>query len=314
MKKTLLSFLALLFSLLFLTGCVEKIPITWGERVIKKRANTVSLAFSEYGKSREKTLLFLHGFGENRYTWRFLVPTLSKYYHVILLDLKGFGDSPKSEDEFYSVYDQAHEVNRFMEVHKLEHVTLVGRSFGGGTALVLALMQEEKLIKKKIENLVLIDSMAYRQKLPSMMERLNQPLIGYLGIHLLSDRWIAEEAYKFAFYNDRLIPQKSIDYAANYMAFPLAKYAYLKTVNELIPDDLAKMEKRYKEITLPTLILWGKEDVSIPVYTAYRLHRDLKKSRLKVFPHVGHMPQEEIPNKISQEILKFMEENESHFD
>ncbi|MBU1958273.1 alpha/beta hydrolase [bacterium] len=306
MKKILLSVLLLLV----FTGCVQKVPITWEERVIKKMESNVSLAYSEYGKRRGKTLLFLHGFGENRHTWRFLVADLSKHYHVILLDLKGFGDSPKREDEFYSVYDQAHEVNRFMEEHKLENVTLVGRSFGGGVALVLALIQEEKLIKKKIDKLVLINSMAYRQKLPSMMERLNQPLIGYLGIHLLNNRWIAYEAYKFAFHDDSLIPPKSIDYAAKYLAFPLAKYAYLKTVNQLIPDDLETMEKRYKEITLPTLILWGKEDVSIPIRTAHRLHRDLKESRLKVFPHVAHMAQEEIPNKISQEILKFMEENE----
>lgn len=310
MKKTLLSFLAFIFYLLFLTGCVDKVPITWNERVIKTPVKMVSLAYSEYGKKREKTLLFLHGFGENRHTWRFLVADLSKYYHVILVDLKGFGDSPKSEDAFYSVYDQAQEVNRFIEVHKLKNVTLVGRSFGGGVALVLSLMQEKKLIKKKIDNLVLIDSMAYRQKLPSMMERLNQPLIGYVGIHLLNNRWIAQEAYKFAFYNDRLIPQKSIDYAAKYLACPLAKYAYLKTVNQLIPDDLEKMEKRYKEISIPTLILWGKNDVSIPVYTAYRLHRDIKGSHLRIFPNVGHMPQEEVPHKVNQEILKFMAENE----
>lgn len=310
MKKILLNF----FLLLVFTGCVQKVPITWEERVIKKPANSVSLAYSEYGKKRGKTLLFLHGFGENRHTWRFLVADLSKYYHIILLDLKGFGDSPKSEDEFYSVYDQAHEVNRFMEEHKLEHVTLVGRSFGGGVALVLALIQEDKLIKKKIDKLVLINSMAYRQKLPSMMERLNQPFIGYLGIHLLNNRWIANEAYKFSFYDDSLIPQKSIDYAAKYLEFPLAKYAYLKTVNQLIPDDLEKMEKRYKEITLPTLILWGKEDVSIPLHTAYRLHRDLKASQLILFPNVAHMAQEEVPHKVSQEILKFMEESEAHSD
>ena len=306
MKKILLSFL----SLLFFAGCVEKVPVTWEERVIKKPAKHITLSYSEYGNRSHKTLLFLHGFGENRHTWRFLVKDLSKHYHLLFLDLKGFGDSPKPEDDYYSVYDQADEVNRFIEEQELEHLTVVGRSFGGGVALVLALIQEEELIAKKIDKLVLINSMAYRQNLPSMMERLNQPLIGYLGIHLLNNRWIAHEAYKFAFYNDRLISDESIDYAEKYLGLPLAKYAYLKTVNQLIPEDLEKMEKRYKKIRLPTLILWGKEDVSIPIRTAYRLHRDLKNSHLTFFPNVAHMAQEEKPCRVSQEILKFMEENE----
>lgn len=300
--------------LLFYIGCVQKVPITWEERILKKPAKKVSLAYSEYGKKNSKTLIFLHGFGENRHTWRFLVADLSKRYHLVLLDLKGFGDSPKAKDDYYSVYDQAQEVNRFIEEQHLEHITLVGRSFGGGVALVLALRQEERGEDKKIEKLVLINSMAYRQRLPSMMNRLNQPIIGYLGIHLLKSRWIAYEAYMFSFYNDSLISQESVEYAAKYLSFPLAKYAYLKTVNQLIPDDLAKMEKRYREISLPTLILWGKEDVSIPLRTAYRLHEDLKESHLTLFPHVAHMAQEEIPDKITQEILHFMEEREEGSD
>jgi pimeloyl-ACP methyl ester carboxylesterase len=224
-----------------------------------------------------------------------------------MLDLKGFGDSPKYKDEAYSVYDQAQLVNRFIEKRGLTNLTLVGRSFGGGVALVMALIQRDGLSKRNLEKLVLIDSMSYHQQLPSMMRSLNKPFIGYLGIHLLSNEWIAEEGYKYAFYNDDLIPKESIRYTANYLAYPLAKYAYLKTVSQLIPDDILTIEKRYKEITLPTLILWGREDVSISVNKGYRLARELKNSHLRVLPHVGHMAQEERPSVISLEILKFMD-------
>jgi pimeloyl-ACP methyl ester carboxylesterase len=292
---------------IFFIGCTQTRPITWDERILDAKIEHLSLYYDEYGDKSNKTILFLHGFGENHHTWRFLVPKLATKYHLIMLDLKGFGDSPKLKDKAYSVYDQALLVNEFIKEKDLKDITLVGRSFGGGVALIMALIQKDKLADKRIEKLVLINSMSYKQNLPSMMETLNQPCIGYLGIHLLDNEWIANEGYKFAFYNDSLIPKDSVKATAAYLTFPLAKYAYLETVHQLIPEDISNIEKRYKEITLPTLIIWGREDISISVNKAYRLKSELKNSKLKVLPYVGHMPQEEKPDVVSDEILKFME-------
>jgi pimeloyl-ACP methyl ester carboxylesterase len=289
------------------TACSIKEPVTWKERIIKQAVQKVNLVYTEYGNPKNKTLLFLHGFGESKETWRFLVPKLSQTYHLVLLDLKGFGQSPKVEDHAYSVYDQAREVASFIKKKKLHNVTVVGRSFGGGIALVLALMQKDKLMAQNIKKLILINAMSYKQGLPSMLETLNQPVIGFLGIHMLSNDYMAEEAYKFAFYNNDLIPKESIEYASHILSLPLAKYVYLETVEQLIPEDIEEIEKRYKKIKLPTLILWGKEDVSIRVNKAYRLRRDISTSTLKIFPKVGHMPNEEAPQKVVFEILKFME-------
>lgn len=154
--------------------------------------------------------------------------------------------------------------------------------------------------------MVLIDSMSYRQNLPSMLRDLKIPIIGYLGIHLLSNSYMAEEAYKYAFYNDDLIPKNSIKYNSTYLSYPRAKYAYLQTVNQLIPDDIERIEKRYSKIDIPTLILWGRDDISIHVDKAYRLHRDIKNSKIKVFNHAGHMLQEERPNLVVDAIEDFL--------
>ncbi len=291
----------------FLIGCAQKTPITWEKRVIKSKVKPVELSYHEYGKENSETILFLHGFGESQHTWRFLLDDLSKEYHLITLDLKGFGESPKTEDSDYSVYDQAQLVQQFIKKHKLNNITIVGRSFGGGVALVLALMQEEKLIDNRIKKMVLINSMSYQQRLPSMMRILQKPIIGYLGIHLLSANWIATKAYQFSFSNNELIPQSSIRYAAQMLSLPLAKYAYLKTVNSIIPDDILKMQKRYKNIKIPTLILWGEDDVSIRIRMAYRLHRALPNSQLKILKGIGHMPQEEKPKVVIDAIRTFME-------
>jgi len=301
----MLRVLLIILSLLFV-GCAVKKPITWEKRVVESNLTHLELAFSEYGREHNQTMLFIHGFGESRYTWRFLVNDLSKKYHLVTIDLKGFGESPKTEDDDYSVYDQAQIVHDFIKSKNLKNLTVVGRSFGGGVTLVLALMQEQGIIKNRLDRLILINSMSYEQKLPSMMRVLTYPVIGYLGIHLMGDETIAKEAYTFAFCNDELIPLSSIDHSAKMLSMPLAKYAYLKTVNNIVPDDIKFIEKSYKDIKLPTLILWGKKDVSIPYRFGKRLHQDLPHSHLKIFDKVGHMPQEEAPKKVLEEIKRFM--------
>jgi pimeloyl-ACP methyl ester carboxylesterase len=310
-KKTLI--LIAIFFLLSVSGCSIKRPITWDKRVLHSKIEPVNLVYKEYGKEHNQSMLFLHGFGESQYTWRFLLNDLSKKYHLYTIDLKGFGESPKTDDDDYSVYDQAILVEQFMQQHQIRNTTIVGRSFGGGVALVLALMQNENCMEKKIDRLILINSMSYSQRLPSMLRDLKTPIFGFLGIHLLSSAWIVESGYKYAFFNDELIPKESLVQAEKMLSMPLAKSAYLKSVHCLIPDDIKTVEKKYKDILLPTLILWGEKDVSIHVDMAKRLHKELVNSRLKIFKNTGHMPQEERPKEVLEEIGKFMEATPPHY-
>jgi len=304
MKKLFLILIPIMF-----IGCSSKIPITWEKRVLHSDIKPVNLAYDEYGIEHNKTLLVIHGFGESRYTWRFLVKPLAKKYHIVTVDLKGFGESPKTKDEYYSVYDQAKLMENFIKQKRLKNLTVVGRSFGGGVALILALMQEKGIFKKKlIDRLILIDTMSYKQHLPSMMWLLKKPIIGYLGIHLLSSDTIAVEAYNYAFSNDKLIPKDSIEQSAKMIDLPDAKYAYKQTVDYIIPDDIAKVERGYKDIKIPTLIIWGRDDVSIPYQFGIRLNQDIPNSELLILNGVGHMPQEESPKKVLSAIEGFMVE------
>ncbi len=253
MKRVL--FATLLY--LLIIGCSSREPITWERRILKSNISPVELAYREYGAENRDTLILIHGFGESKYTWRFIAHKLAERYRVIALDLKGFGDSPKIEDRDYSIYDQAKLVEKFIVDRGLSRVTLIGRSFGGGVSLVLALMQEFKLLKFQIESLVLIDTICYRQDLPSMMRFLQKPILGYLGIHLLSSNMIALEAYRYAFSDDTLIPDSSVEQSAKFLDMPLAKYAYKESVDDIIPDDVDFIESIYRRISIPTLIIMG---------------------------------------------------------
>ena len=239
----------------------------------------------------------LHGFGSSGYSFHYLTDELSKKYQTISVDLKGFGDSPKPDDGHYSVYDQAVLVESFIKKHHLKNITLIGHSYGGGVALSLALLNP-KLIKK----MVLIDSAAYKQYIPSMMRDTQIPIVGALGFYLLPASYEMSESYDYLFYDKSKIEKKTLDIMAKNLQKTNAKTVFLSAVKDLIPEDIDEVSKRYKSITIPTLLIWGDKDVVVRKTTGYRLRRDLKNSKLKIIKNCGHIPHEEKP----QEVLNYL--------
>jgi pimeloyl-ACP methyl ester carboxylesterase len=100
---------------------------------------------------------------------------------------KGAGESPKPYDHRYSMFEQAELIYRFIHQNDLHQVTLVGHSFGGGVALLVALRltQQEP---SRLSRLILLDTIAYPQKLPGVIRMLRMPVLGWLGLHLIPDQ------------------------------------------------------------------------------------------------------------------------------
>ena len=96
------------------------------------------------------------------YSWRaFVDPQIAFPNHqIILIDLKGAGDSPKPRDNNYSILTQADLIYQFIQDQNLTNLTLVGNSYGGAVSLLLAI----RLCKDqshRLARLILIDSGGY---------------------------------------------------------------------------------------------------------------------------------------------------------
>jgi pimeloyl-ACP methyl ester carboxylesterase len=285
---------------IILTGCSRKIPNTWHQRIVKSIPKQSSKLYYEVSGKGQPVVL-LHGFGASHYSFSRIVPALSKYFKVYALDLKGFGKSPKPADNRYSVYDQALLVDQFLQEHQLDKVILIGHSYGGGVALSLALLDPSR-----IQKLVLIDSASYKQQLPKLIRWLKIPVLGKVGFYLLPASFEVKESYRYAFYDDSKIPEDIVREYARNLYLPNARQVYLQTVAQLIPEDLKTVSRKYKTIHIPTLIIWGKNDIVIRKDKAYRLHRDIAGSKLVIIPKCGHIPHEEQPEKVLEILENFM--------
>ena len=74
----------------------------------------------------------------------------------------------------------------------------------------------------------------------------------------------------------------------------------------IIPPDFEKLTRRFPEIDLPTLLLWGRHDWVVPLNVAERLLAALPKARLEVMEDCGHLPPEELPKESLEIVLKFL--------
>jgi pimeloyl-ACP methyl ester carboxylesterase len=250
-------------------------------------------------------IVLLHGFGANIYTWRHLIEPLSKQHELIMIDLKGFGKSPKPRDKHYEGQDQANLIFKFIVAHKLTNLTLIGHSFGGGVALLTAL----RLIKEQpncLKRLVLIDAAAYEQDLPYFIDILRTPLLGRLAVSLLSNKQQVRLVLKKSYYDDSKITDDQVDAYAAPLESAGGSYALARTAKSIVPRDIQQISARYKAINVPSLILWGRQDKVVPFQFAERLHHDLAASALVVIENCGHIPHEEKPEDAIPTISAFL--------
>lgn len=251
-------------------------------------------------------ILCIHGFGGNMYTWKGLVPRLAEKHKLYLIDLKGFGDSPKPIDRNYSINDHAELIHKFIVRHDLRDVTLMGHSFGGAVTLftTLRLLREDR---HRLASLVLINSVAYPQKLPTFMRLLRTPLIGRLGLLLIPGSRNTKRVLRLGYYDRRKITDDLISVYSKPLGSAGGKHALIQTARQILPANLDATSLGYETISVPTLILLGMNDRIVPHDVGLRLSRAIKGARLEIIERCGHNLPEECPEEAGKVISQFLE-------
>lgn len=277
-----------------------------GRKESMKSKSQVTLYYETYGTG--PAILFLHGFGTSTYTWRHFVDPLSKKYKLILIDLKGFGKSPKPRDSHYNIQDQADLIYQFILQQNLSNLTIVGHSLGGGVALLAA----TKLVAQKpnrLASLILIDSAAYKQDLPMFLDILRTPLLGPFAFSLLSDKKKVRMILEKAYYDDKEITKEQVTAYAAPLNAKGGEHALIKTAKKIIPSNINEITANYKNIRVPTLILWGRQDKIVPLHVGEKLNHAIQNSQFVIIEQCGHMPHEEKPEETLSIISRFLEAN-----
>lgn len=263
--------------------------------------STTGLHCESYGSG--DPIIALHGLGGTLYSWRNLKGAFPNH-QLILIDLKGAGDSPKPRDKHYSIQDQVDLIYQFILEHDLKNLTVMGNSYGGAVSLVLAI-QLCRDDPDRFASLILIDSGGYNKDLPSHLKILKTPVIGWLALHLRSVRASIKQVLRDSYYDRDKITDEQIDAYTKPVVAPGGRYGMLQTARQAIPKNIDAITAQYKNISVPTLILWGLDDRLIPITIGEMLHEAIPRSSLEIINNCGHVPQEEMPEETIRYISAF---------
>lgn len=236
-----------------------------------------TIAYREAGDQNNPNLVLVHGFMGSSYDYRYLMDALEDDYYIIAIDLLGFGKSVKDSDIDFTKTNQAHAVYDVITSLELTDVTLAGHSMGGEVVMRYASLYEETL-----SELILFASVS-----PQIEDNDNNtslPLFfynyifkNYLLQRLAFNSVYYQDAYKTTayydpmFYINKEIPGETI-----------------KAFNEV--SDETDFNDVIASITIPVIIIYGKEDTWTPVSNADYLHENLVNSTLYLIDNTGHLP------------------------
>jgi len=261
----------------------------------------VRLHYQEKGTGMP--LILIHGFTSSTYSWKDVFEPLAKSYRVIAVDLKGSGFSAKPDGD-YTRRAQAILVAHLLDYLKIEKAWLVGNSMGGEVSLNFALQNPQR-----VAGLVLIDSAGVSvpgsNTLAPSYARI--PVVGpvLIALALTSDRLVRHGLEK-SFYDDAKITNERV--AAYYLPLK-TRGGQLAALRARTQWGLFPIEQDLNKISAPTLIMWGAEDALIPLAAGRKMNSLIKGSTLVIIEKCGHVPQEELPERVFDEITKFIQES-----
>jgi pimeloyl-ACP methyl ester carboxylesterase len=250
-------------------------------------------------------ILFLAGLGGSTYSWRYMVEPLKGQHTVILIDLRGQGKSPKPKDKKYSVLDQRDLIEQFIVEHDLKNLTLVGNSYGGIVSLLVAIKLCEQN-PNRLAKLILIDSGAYPDHLPDFLVLLRTPIIGWLAVHLLPPKTQIRIVLDKSYYDKCKITEEQVVTYAKAISARGGRHALLQLAKQIIPKNFGGYIDKYPTISVPTLILWGREDRVLGLDVGTRLDAAIPNSTMEIIDYAGHIPHEEQPDAVICRIKSFL--------
>lgn len=273
------------------------------------KVNGIRMHVAEAGEG--PPVVLLHGYPETWFAWRHQWPDLARDYHVIMPDLRGYGDTDKP-DTGYDKRNMAEDIRQLVAHFGYDRIALVGHDRGARVATRFA-----KDNRAVVDRLAVFDNIPTRvvfnatdAKLAKMYWFFYFQQVPHLPEALIQGR---EDIFLRHFFTTWCYNPGAIDEAA--VAEYVRAYAQPGALRGAFNDyragpvDLAQdIEDADTLIECPVLALWGADfDLVGKQFDVLEVWKSMAKNvRGVAVPECGHLPQEEQPARVNQELREFL--------
>jgi len=236
-------------------------------------------------------VLFIHGLGSSARDWAEQIPSFSKQYQTITLDLRGHGQSQKPPDP-YTMTLFASDITALIKLLNLSPVHVVGISLGGMIAFQLAVDHPEL-----IKSLVIVNS-GPEVLVRTLQDRWNV-FLRFAIVRLLGMRKMGEVLSK------RLFPKDAQNDLRELFVDRWAENdvkAYLNTLHAIVGWSVID---RIQHIQAPTLVVAADGDYT-PISAKEAYLPKMPKAELVVIEDSRHATPVDSPVKFNEIVLNFL--------
>ena len=263
--------------------------------------NKMDVHFRDEGVQTDTIpILLIHGTGASLHTFNSWSDRLKKSNRVIRVDLPAYGLTGPFPDENYTMANYTAFLKDFLTALNIKQCVLAGNSLGGAIAWNFTLEQPSMVTK-----LILIDAAGYpiaSKSVPIAFSLAKIPIINKL-LTFITPRFLVRASVENVYFDSSKVTDLVVERYFNLTLRSGNRKAFVDRLQ--IPKD-TNTYKNINYIQQPTLILWGAEDLLIPVENAYKFQEDLPNNTLVILENTGHTPMEESPLESLAPVISFL--------
>ena len=306
--NTFLKIFVLFFGAILTLILVARTPNVSVETLKKQYTDSNSKFISVDGlevhykdEGRGFPIVLLHGTSASLHTWDAWTKELIKDYRVIRMDLPAFGITGPNATNQYDLETYNRFLEQFLNQLKVDNFVLAGNSLGGSIGWYYASDHQEQ-----VKQLILLDPGGFpsEKEHPLIFRLAEIPVVNQLLKHI-TPRSFVKDNLKEVYFDDSKISEALIDRYHQMILREGSRKAFIEKANLEVQDDTDRLSL----VKAPTLIIWGEDDIWIPVGNAVRFMKELANSSLIVMEETGHVPMEERPAESVAHALKFIKQN-----
>ena len=262
--------------------------------------NGIVLAYIDMGNQSGPAVVLIHGYTDNARDWVPMLPYLSKRFRLILVDIRGHGQSSKPEC-CYTRLDFAYDIKLLLDALGVQKADIVGHSLGSIIAQTFA-----EFWPMRTEHVVLISSTGG----PPPGAPKKPPKFDFAAqIRKLKEPIDPDSPFMISWWASPTAVDPDFIRRQRHDAAAIPLRVWIAVLDQGLPGDIiyADLQSTLPHLTAPTLLIWGSNDPIMEEPVRTTLRDALPKAQVKVFEGLGHNPFWEDPIGVAKVINAFLE-------